>query len=262
MGQPGDIQLMKAIQAATDLRLVLPFGLSLQLGDVVSVGEDGRYTLEGSTRSQLGMDPGKQHEASAPEDFWKLFDDDSTCTYRPAGTASAPFPDLPSESSGFDVHFESDRGWLLAAAGWQVRTLDTLNRFRRPILDACQRKVWDPAWALVTEVATAKRVTLVAATAGRTDVALSLDGKDNPAAGVAAQLTAGLSVTQASQPVTTWIRSESAVVACRAVRVRDRWWGGGQHETPTDEDGAGEVDDATDEEFWEDADDLLPDRTS
>jgi|NGEPerStandDraft_6_1074524.scaffolds.fasta_scaffold76349_2 hypothetical protein len=252
------MRLVQAIQSATDLRLVLPFGLSIQLGDVISVGRDGNFTLEGTSQSQLGMDPGIGREPSPPGDFWELCSDGSTCAFRTAGKASSLFPDLPTASAGFDVHFESAAGWLLAATGRQLLSLDEVNRFRQPILDAHQRKVWKPDWALVIEVATAQRVTLVAARTANTNVALSLGATVAPSAGMEVKLTAGVSVTQTSEQVTQWVRSEPAVLACRALRVRDHWWRSPQVGTLAERAVLTDVDGATDDEFWEDADDLGP----
>jgi len=56
-------KLIKSIQGETDLRLILPFGLSLRVGDVIGVGRDGNFTLEGSCRSLLGLSAGKPRPA-------------------------------------------------------------------------------------------------------------------------------------------------------------------------------------------------------
>jgi len=40
-------QLIRSVRHATDLRLILPFGLDLRVGDVVSVAKGGTLTLEG-----------------------------------------------------------------------------------------------------------------------------------------------------------------------------------------------------------------------
>jgi len=46
--------LIKSIQKDTDMRLILPFGLNLKLGDIVSVSRrDGNFTLEGTSASIL-----------------------------------------------------------------------------------------------------------------------------------------------------------------------------------------------------------------
>jgi len=48
--------LIKSIQKnGADLRLIMPFGLALKPGDVISVGgKDGSFRLEGTCNSILG----------------------------------------------------------------------------------------------------------------------------------------------------------------------------------------------------------------
>src|ERR1700676_1103894 len=168
--------LIKSIQNETDLRLILPFGLAVRLGDVVSVGRDGNLALEGSSASLLGQPAGEPRPAGAVIDLMRQSGTGTTCVFRAAGTASTLFPSLPSTTAGFDIGFDSQEGWVLACSGRSLTSLDEVNRFRQPILDAYLRGVWKPDWALVISIATVDRMTLLASASRNTQVALSVTG--------------------------------------------------------------------------------------
>lgn len=247
--------LVKSIQQKTDLRLILPFGLSLRPGDVISVGRDGAFSLEGSTQSLLGL-PALPRGPGAAADIYESSGDETTCTFRAAGEASTLFPDLPSASARFDVSFASERSWLLALTARQLQPLEELNRFRGPILLAYKRGVWKPDWAVVTSVATAAKMTLLAARTRNTHVMLSLSGVVATGTPVEAKLTAGVSVEATSQQLTQCITQTVMPVACTGRRVRDPWW-----RSPYVSDLAAvklpqDVEAANDDAFWEDVDTL------
>jgi hypothetical protein len=264
MGRPSDKRLIKSVQQATDVRLVLPFGLNLVVGDVVSIDKkDGNLTLEGSTRSLLRMEPGTPRTPAPPGDSWWLHGKGSQCTFRGAGTASALFAGAADASAGFDIHFDSAQSWLLATRKRQLASLDEVHRYRAPILAAFHRNVWKPDWALVTEVATADRVTLLASRMANTNVALSLGANVAANAATEVKLTADVSVSNTNQQLTQWIRSEPAVMGFRGLRVRDPWWRSAYVDTlKPGEEPAGDVQTASDEDFWEDADDFWLDTDS
>ena len=163
-----------AIQRETDLRLILPFGLNVKNGDAISIAGDGNFSIEGSTRSLLNMDPGKPRPARAGGDLCRLSSDGSRYVFRAAGQASTVVPQLPSADAGADVYFESENGWLLAVPSLKLSTLPDVDRFRGPILNAYRRGTWQQDWALVYEVATAAQMTLLAARSRKTVLALTV----------------------------------------------------------------------------------------
>jgi hypothetical protein len=132
--------LIKSIQNETDLRLILPFGLNLNVGDVISISKDGNFTLEGSCRSLLGVRVGKLRRAlPAGVDLTWQSGKGTQCTFRTAGTASSMFPDFLFTQAGFDISFGTSDSWLLALKGRVIESLGEVNGFRRPILEAYQR---------------------------------------------------------------------------------------------------------------------------
>lgn len=247
--------LIKTIQGKTDMRLILPFGLSLRPGDIVSVGRDGGFSLEGSTESLLGLSV-RTRDAGSPTDIYRLSGHETTCTFRGVGEASTLFPELPSASARFDVSFSSEQGWLLAMTGRQLRPLEEFNQLRRPILLAYRRGVWKPDWAIVTGVATADRMTLLAAETQHTDVMLTLSAIVTTGTPVEARLTAGVSITATSQQLTQCITQTSMPVACTGRRVRDPWWRNPYVQDLGDVDLPKDAEAAPDDQFWEDVDDL------
>lgn len=251
--------LIKSIQKDTDLRLVLPFGLSLRLGDVISVDKDGTFTLEGSAQSLLRMDPGVARLGDAQGvDLLRQSSDGTTYRFRAAGTASTLFENLPSAGAGIDIEFGSEQGWLLAVTGRSLNSLDELDRFRRPILDAYRWRAWKPDWALVTSIGIVKRMTLLAAESRNTKVALSLSGDVAAGAAAAVTLTAGASILAASEQIVQCIREEPMVAFCSAIRVRDTWWADPEIGTLKSRTApvAGDAIAVAPEEFWEDVDAL------
>lgn len=157
-GATANQKLIKAIQTETNLRLIMPFGLNVRVGDVVSTGKDGEVTLEASAKSVLDIDVGLPREPAPGGDGYWLSNEGSSCRFRAKGEASTLFPDLPSAAVGVDIHFNSADGWVLAVVGRQLYSLEDVNRFREPILTAYRRKVWTPDWALVTSVSHRSKV--------------------------------------------------------------------------------------------------------
>lgn len=248
--------LIKAIQKDTDVRLILPFGLALRPGDVISVARNGTFTLEGNARSLLDLRPGKLRTGQ-PVDIEQSSGKDTAWQFRAAGQASTIFPGLPAASAALDLSLSSSKSWVLAVTGRSLRSFEDVDRYRQPILAAYRLGVWKPDWALVTEVGSADRMTLLAARAKDTKVALSLGATATASSGLKVQLTSGISIAAASKEITQCITDRRMPIACRALRVRDPWWRPAQ---------VGDLSIAVSEpqdalsaphdEFWEDVDDL------
>ena len=246
--------LIRAVQRDTDVRLILPFGLALRLGDVISVGKDGGFTLQGSAKTLLGVGWGKARTGKGV-DIEGSSGKDVSRQFRAAGKASTVFKNLPAASASLDVSFGSAESWLLAMTDRTLRSFEDVNRFRVPILDAYGRGTWKPDWALVTEIGTADRMTLLAAKAKNTNLALSLGATATASSGLKAQLTSGVTIAAASQQITQCITTRSMPVACRARRVMDSLWrapyvGDLKAGVAAPSDGL----EAPDDEFWEDVD--------
>lgn len=250
-------KLIKTIQEATDMRLVLPFGLNLHLGDVISVGRDGSFSLQGSTSSLLGLPPGEDRESEGDIDLYKVYGAQSTCKFRAAGNASTTFPELPSASAGFDIFFGSNDSWVLSIAGRTVHSLINVNQFREPIIDAYIRGVWGPDWAVVTSIYQARKMTLIAANSKNTRVALSISA-DAVVGGapVEAQLTANASISATSESLTQAIMNSPTTVGCSGVRVRDSWWKGLSVGDLAETSSQSDITKAPDDAVWENFDTL------
>jgi hypothetical protein len=152
---------------------------------------------------------------------------DTSCHFRAAGEASALFPELPAAAAKFDITFASAKSWVLAVTGRSLNSLDEVNRFRGPILDAYRRGVWKPDWALVISVADAKRMTLLASQTAHTNVALGVSANVQAAAApMQAQLTAGASVMASSERITRRARRARAASRWRSLPARRRSPGG------------------------------------
>src|SRR5438552_16613725 len=97
--------LIRSIQKDTDLRLILPFGLNVHIGDVIGVQRDGSFILEGSSASLLGISPGNPRTAGIGVDLAKQSGKNTSMTFRAAGEASTLFPQLPTAHAGVDISF-------------------------------------------------------------------------------------------------------------------------------------------------------------
>jgi hypothetical protein len=250
-------KLIRSIQKATDLRLILPFGLNVKLGDVIGVGKDGNFTLEGSANSLLGKGLVKPRvQQPGKISIYNQSGKKTKVQFRAKGKSSPLFDGLPSTSAGMDISFGSADEWVLAIAGRSLTSLDSIDNFRRPILDAYRWKVWKPDWALVTSIATADQMTLLAARTAETKVALSLSAPVAPNAALEVKLTAGATIVATSSQITQCITTEPSVAFCSAIRVRDRWWS-----SPTVRNLAKALPSmdplsAAERHFWEDVDDI------
>lgn len=250
-------KLIKSIQEETDLRMILPFGLSLKVGDVISVDRDGNFTLEGSCRSLLGLSAGTPRPAQPGSvDLMRQYGKDTTYTFRIAGAGSSLFPDLPAAQAGFDIFFGASDSWLLALTGRVISPLEEINRFRDPILDAYKRRVWKPDWALVVSTAQVERMTLIASSSSNTKVALSLNATVAQDAPLEIKLTSDATIVAANQEFVKCIIMEPATAFCSALRVRDPWWGSPGVGTLSKANNKN-ITDIEDNQFWEDIDNLL-----
>jgi hypothetical protein len=247
--------LIQSIQKATDARLILPFGLALELGDVVGVGKDGNLTREGKCASILGVKAPKARAAGQPFSIGTTHGDKVTCEFRASGSASSISPQLPNANGSFDLSFGSANSWVLAVLRRTLQNID-VNVFRAPILDAYRRGVWRENWALITTIGRVERMTLIASTTANTNVALSLGATVSSSAPLEAKLTADISIGYMNQQVTQCVTTEPTVAFCLGQRVRDPWWkspeigtlAAGRVASPNDWESA------PDEEFWESVD--------
>jgi hypothetical protein len=249
-------KLIRSIQKKeTDLRLIMPFGLNLRLGDVISVAKNGEFTLEGTANSILG--PGLVSTRTQQPAKVNLYNQSGSKTqvqFRAAGTASGLFQGLPTADAGVDISFGSADEWVLALTGRSLTSLQNINNFRRPILDAYRWEVWKPDWALVTSIATVDKMTLLASRTSKTKVALSLTAPAVPNAPVEVKLTAGATIVATSAQITQCITSDPIVAFCSAIRVRDSWWSGPTIKTLARAKAEKNAIKASDGEFWEDVD--------
>jgi hypothetical protein len=218
--------LLRDVQKQTDIRLIFPLGLTVRVGDIIRVGKDGTFSLQGSTKSILDIarPSGKSLSEGRPADQTWTSGEGTKLGFRGSAAASTLFTDLPEGSAGFDITFASADTWLLVLAGRKLVTFTEANSFRQPILDAFKRKVWQPDWALVTEVAYADKMTFLAAEFGATNVFLALAGSVNAKAALTAQLTTGAWVAASSNKFVQSITDDPGPVGVRATRIRDVWW--------------------------------------
>jgi hypothetical protein len=248
------LKLIQSIQKATELRLILPIGLNLALGDVISVAKDGVFRIEGSCRSLLGVPPGSSRPPGAKVDFQQQAGEGTVCAFRAAGTASSLFPDVPHANAGFDITLAAVDSWVLALVGRELTVLDQVDGLREPILNAYARGVWRNEWALVTGIATVDRMTLLASSSANTRVALSLGGQVSAAMPLEASLTADASIVGMNQQLIKCITSIPAVAFCTAIRVKSPWFGDpniGQLKITREK---GDPLTASHDAFWEDVD--------
>ena len=248
------LKLIQSIQKATDLRLILPIGLNLALGDVISVGQDGVFSLQGSCRSLVGVPPGSSRPPGAKVDFQQQAGEGTVCAFRAAGTASSLFPDVPHANAGFDITLAAVDSWVLALVGRQLTALDQIDHFREPILNAYDRGVWRDDWALVTGVATVNRMTLLASSSANTRVALSLGGQVAAAAPLEVSLTADASIVGMNQQLIKCITVAPAVAFCTAIRVKSSWWADPKIGQLRITKGKSDPLAASHDAFWEDVD--------
>jgi len=217
-------KLIRSIQSQTDLRLILPFGLYLRIGDVVSVGRDGGLTLEGDAQSLLGVPVGKPRPAGLPLDIFSQSGKDTSYSFRVAGAVSPLFPQVVSGNTGFDISFSSSEAWLLALVQRRIQSLDQLHRFGQPILDAYRHKVWKADWVLITSIAQVDRITLLASQTKGTNIAMALSGRFPPNAPVEVKMTAEATIVASNSQFTKCISTTTLPAFCSGLRVRDGFW--------------------------------------
>lgn len=252
-------ELIKDIQSETDLRLVLPFGLSLQVGDVISVGRrDGIMTLEGTTDSLLGCSVSKRKDpGSGPVSFMSQSHKGMEIRFRAAGEASTLFEGLPSAKAGADIAFSSANAWIMGVIGRSLSVASETAELRQKIIDAYRRGVWQPDWALVNSVGTVNRMTLLASRSGDSKVALEFGGNTSESASPEFQLTSDARIVAMRNEITQCITTEPMTAFCSGIRVVDRWFRDSKTGTLSQPTSASDICGADVQEVWEDADKLV-----
>lgn len=214
-------ELIRTIQRKTDMRLILPFGLRVQIGDIISVSrKDGSFQIEGTTTTILGVTAGPIREA---QDGIRLFHQSGGGTsirVLAEGETSALFKQLPSAGAGFDIQFASADDWLLAVLGRRVWQMESVAYFRNAVLWSHHYGVWQPDWALVTGISEAERMTLLASRSGDTKLSLGVDGQLDAGMAMEAKLTAGVTVRAANSAFTQCISTSPQVAFCSAIKVK------------------------------------------
>jgi|GEM_PF-3798612 len=252
-------KLIQSVQKETDLRLVMPFGLALKPGDIVSVARDGTFTREGNCETLLRVPRGTLVASGDKTDLVRQYGSGTQVSFRATGQASNLFPDLPSAKAGVDVSLAAADAWVLAVIGRALVSLDGLARFRQPILTAYRNKIWRPDYALITSVAMAEKMTLLASSNRNSKVALDVEASVTASAALKTQLTSGVSLQRMTENVIHSISSEPSAAFCSAVRVKSSWFS--DPEIRTLEAVAPlvhKLETARDDEFWENADPTLP----
>jgi hypothetical protein len=253
--------LIKSIQKKTDLRLILPIGLTVKIGDIISVDRNGEFTHEGNCKSLLGIAAGKPlQEQNGKADLFFQSGRDTKFAFRAKAKASSLFPELPNANGGFDITLGKVDSWLLALKGRSLSSIREFNRLRKPILAAHARGVWMDDFAIVTSTGTVDKMTLLAADSSDTRVFLSLGARVDSISSLEIKLTSGVTLTQANKSLINIISEEPAVRFCRAQKVKSSFWRGkyvgtlgGREIPPPYEEDEGE---ATDSDFWQDIDEL------
>jgi hypothetical protein len=215
-------ELIRSVQKMTDMRLILPFGLNVQIGDIISVNKrDGSFQIEGSTPTILGLTTGS---IRPPQDGVHLFHQSGNGTsirFRAEGEASTLFDTLPKASAGFDISFASANDWLLAVVGRKVWQMELVAYFRNAVLWSHHYGVWQPGWALVTGIGVTERMTLLASNGGNTSLSLGVSGQITAGTPMEAQLTAGIEVLAANSNFTQRISMSPQVAFCSAIKVTE-----------------------------------------
>jgi hypothetical protein len=247
----GDGPLIDDVRKKAGIRLIAPFGLNLQLGDVVSVDRDRNLSIEGSVDTLLGESLGRRRRPTAPGDVYKVSGTETSVAVTLAGKASAIFPGLSLAHGGFDVTFSAANAWLLALTGLQLSSLSDVARYRTRVLESFTAGVWQREWALVYEVAKAESATFLASRTKSAKLALALSATvPHPVPG-ALGLTADLSLARLEGDVTKWIRRSRSPVSIRGMVVNDSFWRGLSVGSLKARDPDSEP---SGEEFWQDMD--------
>jgi hypothetical protein len=252
--------ILRSVQKQADTRLIYPFGLSVRVGDVIRIGAGGGFSIEGSTQSLLGVPipSADQLRTGTPGDrMWTSGKRTKLTFYADLKASSELLKSLPDGSAGFGITFESRDSWLLALTGRSLLTFDQVDTYRRAILDAYKRGVWQEDWALVTEVAYAEMMTFLASKFNNTKAALALSGRVDANLAADAQLTAGASVAYTSSELDKWITEIRGPVGCRGLRIQDRLFRRtkvGDLEAAVAEEVVVDVADAPYDEVWQDVD--------
>jgi hypothetical protein len=234
----------------------MPFGLNLKIGDIVSVNQDGSFTLEGSCHSLLGRDAGAVRPPDAAVNLIRQSGKNTAIHFRAQGQTSTLFQNLPNGNAGIDISFGSADSWVLGLTGRAISSIEEVDSLRNSILDAHSRKVWKADWVLINSLATVEKMTLIASTIQNTNVALSLTGQADTTTPLELQLTAGATIVATNNELIQSITTAPAAAFCSGIRVKSSWFGGsstamlGLAEARTNPLTAPHA------EFWEDMDEV------
>jgi len=220
-------RLIRSVRRKTDHRLIVPFGLELRPGDVVSVNRDGELRREGDVPSLLGVKvpPVRPPRSRDRKDVEWRSGRSVKVVFRADGEGSSLFDQLPAAGAKIDISFGWANGWVYAATAREIESLDGINGLRTAILESFRRGAWQPDFALIDSVHTAAKSTFLASETRGTKVVLKVSGQAVVTQPLSAQLTAGVSIEAASSALVKSISTRRSAIGVTGLRVRQRFVG-------------------------------------
>jgi len=197
----------RAVQDKYGVRPQVPFGSSIEIGDIGRIGSDGKWQPVSTTRKRFGCSPERIKKQPDSRGSWDATSG-TNVVFRVYGDGdvSKLFPQVANAKARTEISFKSSDSFVFAAKGVTVTTATDVDEVVAAVRHAYHRrntlpesKRWDQDLAFVFAVADAKTMTALLAEESDTDVALSGKGTVGPplsAADIALGVDIGVSTKQ------------------------------------------------------------------
>jgi hypothetical protein len=223
----GVASFVSAVQKGYGMRPVFPFEQPIAIGDIGTIGEDGRWGPVSTTQERFKVALGGIRRTIDGHGTWNLSSgkDVSFKAYI-KGETSELFPNVADAKARAEIHFASSEGFVFAARGVTIRAATEMsdviaairkayrNRDRGP-----EKKRWYEELRFVFAVGDADRYTAMLAKQSGTTVAAFGRGKVGPPLS-AAQLVAGVSFSVEVKEIESINESKARGRFYRAYRLK------------------------------------------
>jgi hypothetical protein len=192
-------------------------GTVIRLGDIGEL--DGHEFVPKSSIRSLGV-KFSSTKASQPGSWDYQSSGSVSMAFKAKGQLSPDIPSIPKGKAGIGIRFGREGATVVHAEGVASNRVADILGLEKAMWDLWDRGIWQEGWALVTEVVTAARATILLSASSDGKVELEAMASASVPVG-RASLEGSLSIAFSQGMHTTFVNDAGLTPFFRAVRIKD-----------------------------------------